>query len=156
MKIHWKWSRLDALSASEMHAILAVRQRVFVVEQRCAYQDADALDRDAWHLTGCDPLGQIASYLRVTPPGARFDAPSIGRLLTVKSMRGQHLARQAVEFALARCAEIYPGAAIRIAAQTYLVEFYRHFGFVSIGTPYDDEGIAHLDMIRPGSSVEPA
>jgi ElaA protein len=156
MKIHWKWSRLDALSAAEMHAILAVRQRIFVVEQCCAYQDADTMDREAWHLTGRDALDHIVTYLRLTPPGVCFDTPSIGRLLTVRSMRGQHLARQAMEFAIARCAEMYPGSAIRIAAQTYLLNFYRQFGFVPTGTPYDDDGIAHRDMVRPGPTAEPA
>ncbi len=147
--VNWKWSQLQDLTACEVHDILAARQRVFIVEQRCAYQDADALDHAAWHLIGRTESTQLVVYLRLNPPGSRFAEPSIGRLLTVKAMRGRHLARIALEQAIEKCQKAYPGHAIRIAAQTYLEAFYRQFGFCSIGASYDEDGIAHIDMMRP-------
>ena len=33
------------LSGEELYELLSLRQRVFIVEQRCAYLDADGLDR---------------------------------------------------------------------------------------------------------------
>ncbi len=154
MDINWQWSRLQDLTAAEMHAILAARQRVFVVEQNCAYLDADDLDLEAWHLTGRRPDGRLAAYLRVNAPGARFAEVSIGRLLTVKSMRGQHLASRSLQRALRKCDALYPGQAIRIAAQTYLADFYRRFGFRAVGSPYAEDGIDHIDMIRLAAAVE--
>ena len=154
MKIDWKWSQLEDLSAAELHAILKVRQRVFVVEQHCAYQDADDLDLEAWHLTGRDREGQIVAYLRINAPGSHFPEPSIGRLLTVRSMRGRGLAGKALRRALARCEAIYPGRPIRIAAQTYLQHYYGRFGFRSQGEPYDEDGIDHIDMIRTADRAE--
>lgn len=153
--VRWKWSRLEDFSASELHDILAVRQRVFIVEQRCAYQDADDLDHTAWHLTGRTGDAQLVVYLRVNPPGSRYADPSIGRLLTVKAMRGRRLARKALKQALEKCEKAYPGHAIRVAAQTYLETFYRQFGFRAAGAPYDEDGIAHIDMMRPaGMNVD--
>ena len=151
--ISWKWSRLQDFTARELHDILAVRQSVFIVEQRCAYQDADHWDHAAWHLTGRADDARLVVYLRVNPPGLRFAEPSIGRLLTVKAWRGRHLARIALKKALDKCEKAYPGHAIRIAAQTYLETFYRRFGFRAVGAPYDEDGIAHIDMIRPVETV---
>ena len=39
-----------ALTVPELYAILALRQRVFVVEQACAYLDCDDHDQAALHL----------------------------------------------------------------------------------------------------------
>lgn len=39
---HW-----DELTRDELYDLLAVRTAVFVVEQRCPYQEADGLDRRA-------------------------------------------------------------------------------------------------------------
>ncbi len=154
MEIHWQWATLQDLTAAQMHAILAIRQRVFIVEQNCVYQDADDLDLDAWHLTGCRPDGRLAAYLRLIAPGARFAEASIGRLLTVKSMRGRQIASQALIQALRKCEVVYPQQAIHIAAQTYLVDFYRRFGFHAIGSPYKEDGIEHVDMIRSAAAVD--
>ena len=154
MDINWQWATLQDLTAAQMHAILAIRQRVFVVEQNCAYQDADELDLDAWHLTGHRPDGRLAAYLRLIAPGARFPEASIGRLLTVKALRGRKIAGQALEQALRKCEVIYPRQAIRIAAQTYLVDFYRRFGFRAVGSPYKEDGIEHIDMIRSAAAMD--
>ena len=40
----------DQLSAHALYEALALRQRVFVVEQDCVYLDADGKDRIARHL----------------------------------------------------------------------------------------------------------
>ena len=147
--VNWKWSQLQDFSARELHDILAARQGVFIVEQRCAYQDADDLDHTSWHLTGRTEDARLVVYLRVNPPGSRYAESSIGRLLTVKAWRGRRLARIALKKALDKCEKIYPGHAIRIAAQTYLETFYRQFGFRAAGAHYAEDGIAHIDMIRP-------
>ena len=78
--VQWKWSRLEELSAEELHAALALRQRVFVVEQRCAYQDADELDLAGWHLLGQRGASLVA-YLRACPPCASRDSVALGRIV---------------------------------------------------------------------------
>ncbi len=152
MDIHWQWSKLEELTAAEMHAILALRQKVFVVEQNCAYQDADVLDLNAWHLTGRRTDGQLVVYLRINAPGSRFHEASIGRLLTAGPMRGQQLASRALKRALRQCATFYPGQAIRITAQTHLMAFYERFGFRAVGSAYKEDGIDHIDMIRSAAA----
>jgi ElaA protein len=153
MDLIWKWSQLLKLSPFEVHAVLAARQSVFIMEQNCIYQDADDLDYSAWHLIGCNREGQLMAYLRVTPPGSRFPEPSIGRLLTIKPMRGKKIATCALELALNKCGTAYPGQSVRIAAQTYLVDFYNRFGFLKIGPSYKEDGIDHVDMLRVAASM---
>ena len=41
------WAELDR---EELYDLLILRTAVFVVEQSCPYQEADGLDRRAWHV----------------------------------------------------------------------------------------------------------
>jgi ElaA protein len=69
--LRWQWSRLPALSAPDLYAVLAARQQVFTVEQHCAFQDADGYDFDAWHLLGwatADASTSLATHLRMLIP----------------------------------------------------------------------------------------
>ncbi|MHC4998060.1 MAG: GNAT family N-acetyltransferase [Planctomycetota bacterium] len=37
---------------------------------------------------------------------------------------------------------------MRISAQTYLTKFYQEFGFKSVGKPYMEDGIEHVEMLK--------
>lgn len=75
--------RFDELSTAELYEILKLRNAVFVVEQNCAYQDIDGLDETAYHMWLEDENG-IAAYVRLLPPGVRFDDSVIGRVIAVR------------------------------------------------------------------------
>lgn len=145
-EIDWVWQHFDAIAGSDMHAILAVRQQVFVVEQRCAYQDADKFDSVSWHLLGRDRASTLIAYARLNYPGTRYAEPSFGRVLTVPTARSQGIGRQIVQRCIDKCRTEYPNVRIRIAAQTYLQPFYATFGFQDVGPTYDEDGIEHVDM----------
>ncbi|MFG1491853.1 GNAT family N-acetyltransferase [Oceanospirillum sp. HFRX-1_2] len=38
---------------------------------------------------------------------------------------------------------------IKIGAQVYLQKFYESLGFEAVSEPYDEDGIPHIDMIKP-------
>jgi ElaA protein len=145
--IDWDWKRFDEMSGEEVHEMLALRQAVFVVEQQCAYQDADHLDRVSWHLLGRGSDGRLAAYARVNDPGTRHRRPSIGRVLTAAHLRGRGAGRALMGLCLEKCRAEYPGVGIRISAQTYLTRFYAGFGFQAVGQPYDEDGVEHVDMV---------
>ena len=92
------------------------------------------------------PAGRSASR-RITPPRSRFTEPSIGRVLTMPAARGTGLGKEIVAMALAQCRDVYPGENIRISAQTYLIDFYVSFGFRTDGSPYNEDGIPHIEMV---------
>lgn len=148
---NWQWASFDGLSLGALYEILKLRQAVFVVEQNCAYQDADSLDRVAWHLAGWRGeagRSELLAYLRVVFPGNRYSEPSIGRVLTAKTARGTGAGKALMREALARVEQAYPGASVRISAQCYLERFYAGFGFLAVSEPYDEDGIAHIEMLR--------
>lgn len=150
--ITWQWAAFHELDRDDLYEILRVRQEVFVVEQNCAYLDADGLDQCALHLLGWqqDDFGhrQLAAYLRLLPPGNRYPEPSIGRLLTVHSTRGTGLGWAIMHEASAQVAALYPHSPIRISAQHYLEGFYLKLGFVAASDIYEEDGIPHREMVK--------
>lgn len=157
MQIEWQWSLFDELSARDLYAILKIRQAVFVVEQDCAYQDVDDIDQYAWHLLGKQLSGttkRLVAYLRLVYPTIKYPEPSIGRVLTLASMRGRGLGKAMTREALAHSAREYPGQPIRISAQSHLSEFYKEFGFEIVSEPYDEDGIVHVEMLTTQSFTD--
>ncbi len=154
--LRWQWARFEELSPRELYKAMELRQCVFVVEQKCPYQDADGRDVNAWHLLGWVSPGrseELAAYARVFERGVRYDdEASIGRIVTSPASREKGYGRLLMSEAIRRCAELSPGAPIKLGAQMYLENFYREFGFESVTAPYEEDGIMHVDMIRNPAS----
>lgn len=147
MAIDWQWTRFEGLTLQALYDVLALRQKVFVLEQG-PYLDADGLDQFSWHLLGRDDSGELLLYLRVVDPGLKYDDPSIGRVVIDKSLRGTGLGRVMMAEAMRRCGEAWPGRGNRISAQAHLGRFYGEFGFEPVGEPYLEDNIPHQEMWR--------
>ena len=166
--MEWIDKRFEQLTVHELYAIMALRQRVFAVEQCCPYLDADGLDADCHHLWaqtsaggpaadaagGSDSAGAIPgggailAYLRIVPSLRRFPEVSIGRVVTAPEARGTGLGRELVRRGLALVGSLVGPVQIRIGAQARLQRFYEEFGFVRASADYDEDGIPHLEMLR--------
>ena len=46
-QLRWRWCRFDELGVHELQNIYTARQLVFVLEQECAYLDADGVDEQS-------------------------------------------------------------------------------------------------------------
>ncbi|MFS2009776.1 GNAT family N-acetyltransferase [Azospirillum sp. CT11-132] len=143
----------DALSLTDLHDMLALRSRVFVVEQSSPYPDIDGRDPEALHLIAADGSGAIVGCARCLGPDREVpgsEGPdttvSFGRLAVDRSQRSTGLGRALVAESLAVLAERWPDRDVLIGAQLYLERFYGSFGFVRVTEPYDDFGIPHIDM----------
>lgn len=145
---NWTWSRFAALAVDDLYDLLALRSRVFVVEQNCAFLDPDGADRESAHLLWRDDAGVLVAGLRVVDPGIKYAEPSIGRVVTAPERRGTGLGRTLMAEGLRRCVETWPGQGVRIGAQARLEGFYREFGFVAVCEGYLEDGIPHLIMLR--------
>ena len=150
LTLHWTWSRFAELGVDGVYDMLALRAQVFILEQG-PYLDPDGLDRQSWHLLGRDDAGQLRAYLRVVDPGLKYDEPSIGRVVLDKALRGTGLADQLVGQGVARAMQAFPGQGNRISAQAHLQGFYGRHGFQSVGEPYAEDNISHIQMWRPPS-----
>jgi predicted GNAT family N-acyltransferase len=80
----------------------------------------------------------------------------IGRVAVLKSARRSGLGRLLLE-ALVELAHERGEPAARLYAQTYAIPFYETCGFTSVGEPFEEVGIPHIEMTRvlsdSGSSV---
>jgi ElaA protein len=162
----WQWCAFEQLSLRDLYAILRLRQLVFVVEQECPYLDADDYDAEAWHLLGhvarhdadadaaaATPL--LAAYVRIFPPGIKYEEASIGRVVTHPDVRRTGMGKTLMREALRRTEALAPQSDIRIGAQMYLEKFYGQFGFRRASEPYMEDGIPHIEMLRRASECEP-
>ncbi len=147
--MHWHCSPFSELSPKALYEVLKARAEVFVVEQQCAYLDLDGIDEHAHHLVLYADSGSLVAYARLVPPHLKFQEPSIGRVLTVQAARGKGFGRRLMQESISRLTALYPNSPIRISAQAYLEGFYNTFGFVRVSDNYDEDGILHLDMLRP-------
>lgn len=150
--IAWRFASFEELTPGEVHDLFQARAAVFVVEQDCVFQDLDGVDPECWHLLGYRS-GALVAYCRFVPPGTKFAEPSIGRVITTPAVRGTGLGRELMRETLKRAGKLWPGRAIRIGAQRHLERFYADFGFVTASEPYDEDGIPHIEMLRPASVI---
>jgi len=158
--LRWRFAPYGELTPQEIHDLYRARVAVFVVEQACPFQDVDGADPACWHLLGFSPAplgegrgeGVLHAYCRLVPPGLKFAEPSIGRVLTTQAARGNGVGRELMAEAVARAEKLWPGQAVRIGAQRYLDRFYGEFGFTQVSEPYDEDGIVHIEMLRPWPS----
>ena len=149
--ISWQWVQFKELRPDELYAAVQLRETVFVVEQECAYLDADGRDPTAWHLLGWLGTGKdkrLVAYARLFEPGVRYAEASIGRIVSAPEVRGSGIGRALVAEGLRRMKALAPGQPIRIAAQRRLEKFYSEYGFTTASEPYEEDGIIHVDMLR--------
>lgn len=146
--VRWHCRRFDELRADTLHALLQLRQQVFIVEQMCPYPDLDGRDPHCLHVWAEDDAGVLA-YLRVVPPHQHeLGAASLGRVCTSARARSAGLGRELVQRGLTALAAAHPGQDCVIGAQAYLRRFYESLGFVVFGAPYQEDGIPHFHMRR--------
>lgn len=143
----WQWLPFDRLTPRQVHDVLQLRARVFVVEQQCAYLDVDGADLACWHGLGHQGE-QLVATARLVPPGLKYEGPAIGRVVTAPEVRRQGVGRELMREALAQVRLLFPGQVIHLGAQRYLERFYGSFGFTPWGEPYDEDGIPHIEMRR--------
>ena len=113
------------LNIEELLEMYKLRVSVFVVEQKCPYQEVDDADRNSYHIWFQDEDG-IQAYERVMDGGVTFAEPSIGRIIAQERFHAKQ---------------------IKIAAQTYAIPFYEEAGFRVISEPFLDLGVPHVLML---------
>lgn len=135
----------DQLTARQLYALLRLRTAVFVVEQNCPYLDPDGLDllpttRHFW-VPGAE--AQLAGCLRLLDDGGVL---RIGRVCTSAAARGNGTGARL----MAAAVEHIGDAESVLGAQTYATQFYARYGYRPDGEEYDEDGIPHILMRRPG------
>lgn len=146
MRIRIEIKAFDELSRMELHELLALRSRVFVVEQEITEEpEVDGLDPKAHHLLMWDGealVGTTRLLLGRQPI-------KVGRVAVERSHRGLGLGSQMMnavaDFLGQRCAKLH--------AQSHLEDWYEGLGWRRNGPNFDIVGISHVRMDWPPEKV---
>ena len=121
-----------------------VRTQVFVQEQGIDAKDEwDTADADAVHAVITNRFGHPLGTARLLEKSS--GVAQIGRMAVVRVMRGSGLGGQLLN-ALVNIAKARGDKEVLLHAQTSAQAFYAREGFVPMGEPFDEVGIAHIEM----------
>lgn len=139
----------DALTGREVYEMIRLREQIFVVEQACAYLDADGYDPDCHILLAWD--GEcLLGTLRVMPAGVKYEDISIGRVVVNEASRGKGVAYQMMIEAMAFIKEYYGPSLVMLSAQLVIKSLYEKCGFKVVSGVYLEDGIEHVKMVFDG------
>ncbi|QQX58514.1 GNAT family N-acetyltransferase [Pseudomonas chlororaphis] len=149
MTIEWVCKHHTDLGKEQLYAILRLRTEVFVVEQKCAYQEVDGqdLEGDTCHLMAWDD-DQLVAYLRLLDPVSQGGDVVIGRVVIAPQARGKGLGHELMEHALKQAQKYWPQTPIYLSAQAHLQGYYGRYGFNVVGEEYLEDDIPHIGMRR--------
>lgn len=123
-----------------------IRRSVFIEEQGIpADLEWDADDAGCIHAVAYNRLGAAVATGRLlehAPGVAR-----IGRMAVLQAVRGAALGRAILD-ALVAAARARGDREVLLHAQTSAAGFYARAGFAPRGAPFDEVGIAHVEMAR--------
>jgi ElaA protein len=148
LNVTWRCLPFASLSPHALYDLLRLRTEVFVMEQNCVFQDMDGADPACHHLLG-ERDGALLAYARLVPAGLKFTEASIGRVVSEPAMRGTGLGHALMREAVTQLQALWGEQPIRIGAQAHLQDFYRQHGFEPAGPIYIEDGIDHIEMLRP-------
>lgn len=135
------------LTTSELHDLLQLRVNVFVVEQDCPYPELDGLDKQCLHVLGFEG-DEMMVYARILPPGLAYPELSFGRVLVKEAFRNKGHAHALMQYMLRIIDREFGNVAMKISAQTYLIGYYKQYGFALTGSEYLEDGLPHFAMVR--------
>lgn len=133
------------LTPTVLYEIMKARQEVFTVEQKILYNDLDDVDFHAWH-TCVWHEGHVVCYARTYCEEAGSGVVHIGRVLTAKDFRRQHIATRVMQEAIKVAAEQFNAAEVMVHAQSYIVDFYKSLGFTVCSDEFIEADIPHYAM----------
>ena len=135
--------RFSELTTYELYELLRVRSAVFVVEQKCVYQDLDGDDQSAIHLWQ-SAIGKVVALARVCPARTHMKEVSIGRVISTD--RGCGYGKQIMLHAIEVAQNYFGATIIEIEAQEYAKGFYEGVGFRQSSDCFMLDGIPHIRM----------
>jgi YbgC/YbaW family acyl-CoA thioester hydrolase len=125
-------------------AAARVRTQVFVHEQGIPPElEWDADDATALHAVAFNRLGAPVATGRLLPH--EHGVGRIGRVAVHAALRGSGIGQQVMD-ALIEAAVRRGDREVLLHAQRSAENFYTRMGFVARGEPFDEVGIAHIEM----------
>ena len=137
----------SALSLDHFHDIIALRIKIFVIEQDCPYQDLDGKDKLAYHLFYKNNEGEVVAATRILPQKISYAEVSVGRVVVDERFRGTGLGHLIMKESMNFVQAEFGPVDVRLSAQKHLENYYGKHGFKSTGKEYLEDGIPHVEML---------
>ena len=137
----------SSLSLDHFHDIIALRIKIFVIEQNCPYQDLDGKDKRAFHLFYTNNRNEVVAATRILPQNVSYAEVSVGRVVVDKSFRRTGLGHLIMEESMNFIQAEFGLIDVRLSAQKHLENYYEKHGFKSTGKEYLEDGIPHIEML---------
>lgn len=132
----------DDLSVHQLHDVLALRSRVFVVEQKITeVPEVDGRDPEARHAL----LWRDGRLVGTTRLLTDRDPIKVGRVAVDKGVRGEGLGRTMME----AVQDFLGDRAAKLHAQAHLEGWYDALGWERRGDNFEIVGIDHVAMYWP-------
>ncbi len=144
-QIRWEWGRLSKLSLAEQYELHEFRGSVSLLGQGISFLDSDGRDMGAYHLLGWEGQ-ELVAYLRVHPGAKQL---TIERITVAEGY--EELQRELVKTALQKIATAYGDLPVEICADPSVEGECQSLGFVAVGSPFNMEGLPHINMVKNGS-----
>lgn len=135
----------EELTKRELYEILKSRAEVFVVDQKCIYQDIDDIDFISRHIFYQEDQ-KVLGYLRAFYKPDEENAVQVGRVLTLT--HGTGLGGKLFTAAMDEIREKMPCRKIVLPAQSHAIGYYEKYGFHIISEEYIEDEIPHVWMER--------
>ena len=120
-------------------ALRSIRREVFVLEQAVPeHLEWDGLDAQCRHVIAIFADKPVGTG-RLLPDG------HVGRMAVLAPWRGKGVGR-AMFALLLWMADAAGHVEVRLSAQVSAIGFYQRFGFATLGKPYMEAGIEHIEM----------
>ena len=144
-------SVLPIATSTDLDTAFSIRRQVFVEEQRVdAREEYDEFEDSSTHFLAFvddEPCG--TARWRRTSNGIKME-----RFAVLAAFRGMGVGKALVQAVLDDVFSQQPEPIQRIYlhAQLTAMPLYAGFGFVSVGSMFEEAGIQHYKMVLPGSA----
>ncbi|MDP9195862.1 MAG: GNAT family N-acetyltransferase [Pseudomonadota bacterium] len=132
----------------EYAACIYIRTMVTIVPQVFDFhEEIDRTENEAVSFIGwLDKAPTATARYRILDGGTG----KLERVAIMPKYQGMGFGKAIVSWTLKELFSDGAVSACRVCAQTHAHGFYRKFGFVAVGDPYDVQGVPHQDMILNG------
>jgi predicted GNAT family N-acyltransferase len=137
-------------SGQEWRDVREIRTRVFVEEQNCPPElEWDEHEKTSRHLIGLLDGEPVAAARWRTVRHEEKLLAKLERFAVLPEHRGKGYGRTLVAKAMEDARRAGFSDCV-LHAQQHLEAFYRSFGFETVGEPFEEAGIPHIEMVKIG------
>jgi YbgC/YbaW family acyl-CoA thioester hydrolase len=140
----------EAMTKVKIGDVKALGTDAFAIREEALEIEKDAYDATSVHAVAYNRLGKPLATGRLLPTSMvdGMKTSKIGRMAVRRVLRGSKLGSEILNSLIA-AAQARGDVQVLLNAQWNAQNFYAKQGFIAQGEPFDDEGMPHVEMVKP-------